>query len=170
MCFISKWSLNYYLGASNSYGEERNSGPEFTLSYLPNDEHEVFFSTCMAQSEYGKSACWSDSMTSTHIFWSYPPPPSPQKKTQRRSWNASVHDTTVVTNRQWTSHWHAHCYDTLTWGVKALVDTHFHHSPHQKMSSSTTTELPHLPRTSISGCNYLFIGSGWQPKLQMYLW
>ena len=120
------------------------------------------------QSGYGQSACWSDSMTSTHIVWSYPPFP-PEKK-QRRSWNSSVHDATVVTNRQGTGHWHAHCYDTLTWGANALVDTSFHHSSHQKMPSSTTTELPHQPKTSIWGCNYFFIGSGWQPKLQMYLW
>ena len=143
------------------------------MSYLPNDEHEVFCSTCMAQSGYGQSACWSDSMTSTQIVWSYPSPsplpPPPRKKTQRRSWNASVHDATVVTNRQGTGHWHAHCYDTLTWGAKALVDTSCHHSSHQRMPSSTTTELPHLPKTSISVCNYFFIGSGWQPKLQMYL-
>ena len=142
MCFILKWSLNYYLGASNNYGEERNSGQEFTLSYLPNDEHEVFFITCMAHSGYGQSACWSDSLTSTHKVWSYPP--LPPEKNQRRSWNASVHDATVVTNRQGTGHWHAHCYDTLTWGAKALVDTSFHHSSQQKMPSSTTTKLPNL--------------------------
>ena len=57
MCLILKWSLKYYLGASNNYGEERNRGKEFTLSYLSNDEHEVFFSTCMAQSGYGQYAC-----------------------------------------------------------------------------------------------------------------
>ena len=74
-----------------------------------------------------------------------------------------------MTNRQGTGHWHAHCYDALTCGAKALVNTSFHHSSHQKMPSSTTTELPHLPKTSISGCNYFGIGSGWQPKLQMYV-
>ena len=50
------------------------------------------------------------------------------------------------------------------------MDTSFHRSSHQKMPSSTTTELPHLPKTSISGCNYVFIGSGWQPKLQMCIY
>ena len=48
--------------------------------YLPNDEHEVLFSTCMAQIGYGQSAYRSDSMTSTHIVRSYPPPP---RKTHR---------------------------------------------------------------------------------------
>ena len=68
MCFILKWSLTYYLGASNSHGEERNSGQEFTLSYLPNEEHEVVFSTCMEQGDYGLLLHVGEtSMTSTHI-------------------------------------------------------------------------------------------------------
>ena len=135
---------------------------------MSNDEHNVFFSTCMAQSRYGQSACWSDSMTSTHIVWSYLP--LPPEKAQRQSWNASVRDATVVTYRQGTGHWHAHCYDTLTWGAKVFVYTFFHHSSHKNTPSPITTELPHLPKTSISGCNTFFIGSVWQVTLQMYLW
>ena len=37
-----------------------------------------------------------------------------------------------------------------------LDDTSFHYSSHQKMQSSTTAELPHLPKASIWGCNYVF--------------
>ena len=96
------------------------------------------------------------------------PPPPPRKKTQRRSWNASIHDATVVTNRQGTGHWHAHCYDNwhevlrYLW-IHPTIIAHIRRCHHP-------TLLPHLPKTSISGCNYFFIGSGWQPKLQMYLW